>query len=154
MADYTFVGIDPGSGSGAIVYIWSDQVHNFRISKGTPKDIFRFLSDAKNNSLNVIAYFESVHAMPGQGVSSTFSFGVNVGHIEMALLANDIPYKKITPMTWMKHFGMKKDKAESKPEWKNRLRQKLEEIMPSFNGTNDLVDSTLIAIYCKDTYTD
>lgn len=45
---------------------------------------------------------ESVHAMPGQGVSSMFSFGRGFGVILGALAALDIPYTLASPQAWQK----------------------------------------------------
>ena len=77
------------------------------------------------------------------------SFMKNVGHIEMALLALNIPFKEVTPQTWMKYYGMRKEKTESKTEWKRRLRELLQRIMPDVKVTNDTADAILIANYCK-----
>ena len=45
---------------------------------------------------------ESVHAMPGQGVSSMFSFGRGFGVILGVLAALDIPYTLVSPQAWQK----------------------------------------------------
>ena len=73
---------------------------------------------------------EAVHAFPGQGVSSTFKFGKNYGELRMALIAAEIPFNEVTPRSWQKFYGMKKDKEESKPQWKVRLRQRAEQLYP------------------------
>lgn len=63
------------------------------------------------------AYIERVHAMPGQGVTSMFSFGHAAGVVEGVVSALTIPYEVITPQEWKKHFGLTgkdKDAARSK----------------------------------------
>lgn len=51
---------------------------------------------------NYVAYIEKVHAMPQQGVKSTFSFGFNTGVIHGVLAALNIPRKLVTPQAWKK----------------------------------------------------
>ncbi len=49
---------------------------------------------------------EAVHSMPGQGVASSFKFGRTYGATEMALVANEIDYTKVSPQKWKKFiFG-------------------------------------------------
>ena len=59
------------------------------------------------------AAIEKVHAMPGQGVTSMFSFGQSVGYIKGVLEANGIAYQEIPPQTWKKEFGLNTDKQKS-----------------------------------------
>jgi crossover junction endodeoxyribonuclease RuvC len=56
---------------------------------------------------------EKVGAMPGQGVTSMFNFGVSYGYIKGVLEANRIPYQEIPPQRWKKEFGLNSDKAAS-----------------------------------------
>ena len=93
------------------------------------------------------AVLEKVHGMPGMGVQSISAFMKNVGHIEMALLSLYIPFKEITPQSWMKYYNLKKEKDESKSDWKRRLREHLQRIMPDFKVTNNTADAMLMAYY-------
>lgn len=52
------------------------------------------------------AFLEKVNAMPGQGVSSMFNFGMNYGAIQGVLAANKIPCNLVTPQKWKKHHGL------------------------------------------------
>lgn len=49
---------------------------------------------------------EHVGAMPGQGVTSMFSFGENFGFIKGLLAANELPYELVRPQKWKKEFGI------------------------------------------------
>ena len=102
----TFIGIDPGGSSGAIAWIKVNDSDNI--------DSYRHLEFSKNTlrewsaTLNVLglddyvwAVCESVHSMPGQGVSSSFKFGINRGHIEMGLVSAGISHEFVTPQKWM-----------------------------------------------------
>ena len=49
---------------------------------------------------------EKVHAMPKQGVASTFSFGENFGWCKGLLEAHGVPYQEVPPGVWKKPFGL------------------------------------------------
>ena len=61
-------------------------------------------------------YIEDVHAMPGQGVSSTFSFGRGYGLWEGIVAALGIPYTLVSPVRWKRAMmdGMGKEKGASR----------------------------------------
>lgn len=103
-----FIGIDPGK-SGGIAVIYPD-------GKGLAVPY----SDRELDNLCVIAKkyqaiccLEKVGAMPGQGVTSMFNFGVSYGYIKGVLEAYRIPYQEIPPQRWKKEFGLNSDKAAS-----------------------------------------
>src|SRR5690606_16808140 len=61
------------------------------------------------------AYVERVSAMPGQGVSSMFNFGMGYGVIQGVLASLGIPYTLVTPQTWKKRAGLAgKDKDNAR----------------------------------------
>jgi hypothetical protein len=145
-----FLGIDPGSCSGCIAIIseigGETLYSTIEFSKYTTIEWYNELKDFSRD-YPCEAVLEKVHGMPGMGVQSVTAFAKNVGHIEMALLSLGIPFKEVTPQTWMKYFGMKREKEESKTEWKRRLREHLQRLIPNFKPTNDTADAMLIAYY-------
>jgi len=70
-------------------------------------------------------YLESVHAMPGQGVRSMFSFGHAVGVVTGVIGAIGLPHTLVTPQRWKKSAGLigtDKDAARARaiqlwPQW-------------------------------------
>jgi crossover junction endodeoxyribonuclease RuvC len=52
------------------------------------------------------AFVEYAAARPGQGVSSTFKFGVSYGATKMALAACNVPYTTVTPAKWKPAVGI------------------------------------------------
>jgi crossover junction endodeoxyribonuclease RuvC len=52
------------------------------------------------------AYIENVSAMPGQGVSSVFSFGHTLGTVQAVLATLNIPFFTIQPTAWKKAFNL------------------------------------------------
>lgn len=152
-----FVGIDPGSVSGCIAIIYGDafvREEKYRIiymGECTLREWYDSLSEAVFLT-DIICVLEKVHGMPGMGVPAISSFMKNVGHIEMALVSLGISFKEVSPQSWMKHYGLKKEKTESKAEWKRRLRECLQRLLPDFKVTNDNADAMLIALYAKEVF--
>ena len=59
------------------------------------------------------AVVERVTAMPKQGVTSMFNFGVNFGFIQGLLTAYGIPFELVSPAKWKREFGVTSDKNTS-----------------------------------------
>ena len=94
------IAIDPGTNGGIAVYSnESSNVIEVIKMPSTPQDVLSFLLKHKEDS---ICYLEKVGGMPGQGGSAMFNFGKGYGHLEMALLACDIPTVTVTPQIWQK----------------------------------------------------
>lgn len=106
-----YIGIDPGA-KGALALIYSD---------GRKPDVFPFESESvlKNILYSVSdedisrCSLERVSAMPKQGVTSMFNFGMNYGFIQGLLTAYSIPYELVTPQKWKKEFQITGDKNNS-----------------------------------------
>lgn len=56
------------------------------------------------------AFLEFVSAMPGQGVTSMFNFGLGYGAIRGVLAALDIPITTVTPVKWKRDLGLQQGK--------------------------------------------
>jgi crossover junction endodeoxyribonuclease RuvC len=102
-----YLGIDNGL-SGGIAVIDDDNKIVLAEPMPTIKVKDKRLIDIKKLSELItkhevdFAVIENAHAMPGQGVSSMFSFGRVFG-INLALLeAHGIPYKIVESRTWQK----------------------------------------------------
>lgn len=98
-----FIGIDPGKG-GALAVITDESAMVFPFDR---KSYVNILGAVRNGSKCCL---ERVGAMPGQGVTSMFSFGENFGFIQGVLEANGIPYELVTPQKWKREFGVTGDK--------------------------------------------
>lgn len=121
------LGIDPGKTGAVSVYvdgawqIFDCPTATVRSGKSlkTQEDagaMADLLSEqarcAKLDGAQVHAWIESVHSMPGQGVSSCFNFGRNFGTWLGILAALRIPHTTVTPQRWKATImdGMTKDK--------------------------------------------
>ncbi len=59
------------------------------------------------------AVVERTSSMPGQGVASSFTFGVGFGSILSVLQALHLPIELVTAATWKKALGLSSDKRAS-----------------------------------------
>jgi crossover junction endodeoxyribonuclease RuvC len=113
------IGIDPGV-SGAIAILDSESVTTFDMPTMTSgkkqmvnaAELAKLLeSYRRQREGGVCIYLEQVSAMPGQGVSSMFNFGVSFGIVQGITGALQIPMILVTPQSWKKRAGLlKKDK--------------------------------------------
>jgi len=126
------IGIDPGV-SGAVVILQSREcpapiewmrTPTLKVGKSSRVDcaaLTRFLLNYDDGE----AFVEQVHAMPGQGATSMFTFGHAAGAVEGMLAAMAIPVTLVTPQRWKKSAGLigaDKDAARSRaiqlwPRW-------------------------------------
>ena len=100
-----YLGIDPGV-TGACALIDETGKHRFswrwdkKLGLRGLKDQWR--TEGITQYMITAACLEKVHSMPGQGVSSTFKFGMNFGMWQGLLVTADIRHELITPQRWMK----------------------------------------------------
>ena len=96
-----YIGIDPGK-KGGYAIIEQDAVDVF---PWNDQGFVDNMADAMNSG-KCIAALEKVGAMPGQGVTSMFSFGQSFGFILGVLTAFGIPYQLVPPRKWKGEFGL------------------------------------------------
>ena len=60
------------------------------------------------------AVIEDVAAMPGQGVTSMFSFGESFGIAQAAIAAAGLPLTRVTPRRWKGAFNLGRDKEQAR----------------------------------------
>jgi hypothetical protein len=127
-----FAAIDPGAVRAAIA-VFHDGVPVFvddlrTVNGMLDSTAFAYaLNDMRVASMVV----ENVHAMPKQGVSSTFRFGVGVGIIHGVAGALRLPLALVTPTQWKSYHRLPADKEASRqlairrwPEHNRRLDRK------------------------------
>jgi crossover junction endodeoxyribonuclease RuvC len=61
-----------------------------------------------------LAVVERVGAMPGQGVTSMFSFGLACGIVHGALGALEVPMELVTPQQWKQEMHVGRDNARQR----------------------------------------
>jgi crossover junction endodeoxyribonuclease RuvC len=117
------LGIDPGlSGAlafydtktGDVTVVDMPTVEVTRNGKKKNEVSPQLLSDEIVNRAVDRAFVERVGAMPGQGVTSVFSFGRSVGIVEGILASFDIPTTIVPPQTWQKGVNLRGGKDGSR----------------------------------------
>lgn len=105
-----FIGIDPGLAGG--IGIINTEDNSAIAYKYTPDKLIEVLHTLVDKD-NVHFTVEQVHAMPKQGVSSTFTFGTGYGMILGILRANGIIPQNAKPSVWKRKLGVTADKQTS-----------------------------------------
>lgn len=151
-----FLGIDPGK-QGAMALIdknreviliidWPGDEHELVAVIGDTKKIARLSYKAK-----IQAGLEKVHSMPGQGVTSMFSFGMNYGMWRSVLASFNIPFILVPPRTWQK--GIEKSKSKTAlwtPGAKRLFPNDIESLQGPRGGAKDgRAVALLIADWCR-----
>lgn len=147
------LGIDPGLG-GALA-LWDSNlgallvldmpVHVIKVGKSSKRVVDEVsLADIVRNAAPDRAVCEWVHAMPKQGVTSVFTFGVAFGVVRGVLAALHVPVTYITPQSWQKAMRV--------PLGKDGSRQRATQLLPKYaqcfvrSRDNGRSDATLIAL--------
>lgn len=137
------VGADPGA-SGGLALVYSDgtaEAYKMPETECDVLDLARELRSRWDGAGVPTATIERVHAMPRQGVSSTFKFGVSYGGLRMALLAASFALHEVTPVAWQR--AMKCLTRGDKRISKARAQQ----MFPGMKVTHSTADSLLLASY-------
>lgn len=172
------LGIDPGLTGAFAVYdlasnsiLRCDNIPTLTITRNhkvkNTVDLHRLVTEMRDIAATypgISSTLELVGAMPGQGVSSMFSFGRTDGSIETAVVAAGIPYSKSTPGVWKKTLSCPADKdgallrasqlmPASLAEWtpkrgfrtKEQCKGVAEAALIAFYGATRTVDMSLLA---------
>ncbi len=163
MSAHPALGVDPGLNGaialydGARVHVWDmPTVHVARNGKNkrevSPLMLAYLLREAdmlaeqKAPDGVLRAYVEKVGAMPGQGVTSMFSFGRSLGLVEGILAGMTVPTELVLPSAWRKAMNVRGGKDGS------RLRA--QELLPAQAGLfarvkdDGRAEAALMAILC------
>jgi crossover junction endodeoxyribonuclease RuvC len=148
------MGIDPGLSGAIAIYDTATgelmvedmpTVEVTRNGKAKREISAQLLAEAISAGYAKQAFLERVGAMPGQGVSSVFSFGRSVGMLEGVLAALDIPTTIIPPTTWQRKVNVRGGKDGSR----ERAMQLFPKYASLFSRKKDdgRADAALIAYY-------
>lgn len=117
-----FLAVDPGLTGALACYddeltalVLQDMPVAPRDKHGTHREILESQLVAMVRALAPDeAVVERVHALPKQGVTSTFNFGVGYGVIKGILAALEIPTSFLTPQEWRRVARVHGDKGASR----------------------------------------
>ena len=154
LAFETLIAIDPGA-RGAIAIGDKNCTHTLELlSDVTPRWLKAHLTDDKRRTLIVI---EKAQAMPGQGVSSMFNYGVGFGRLIGWAECLEVPCRLVTPREWTK--AMHRGCEGATP--KERSLVAARRLFPHLNffashrskkPHDGLVDAALLCEYARLTY--
>ena len=148
-----FGGVDPGR-TGALALIDENCRFVTVVDWDEPVGLWNKLFCISYWRETKLVVLEKVHSMPRQGVSSSFKFGTNFGHWQMALAALGIPHVEITPQRWRKILD---SSVPTKPE-KEDLRQFALRRFPeaseflSRKGDDGRAEAMVMALYARAIY--
>jgi len=159
----TFLGIDPGqTGCLAVIRILDDGSREIRFfdpplfnvksgkklkheydEAGMALALLEFSTMEKETT----CVLEKVGAMPGQGVTSMFNFGMGYGLWRGMLAALKVPYTLVSPVTWKKAIMM--DMPKEKDAARQRAIQLYPQLAPQLSRKKDIgrADALLLAHY-------
>lgn len=143
------IAIDPGQ-DGGLAYEFYKKVYTEKMP-ATPKDIYdllKFLTYRADGYESITAYIERVgDYVSGNSGPAAAKFARHCGHLEMALLALNIPFHTILPKKWMDFFiGKQKYPASMKPaqrktKRKNLIKAKAQALYPNIKVTLAISDA-------------
>lgn len=143
-----YIGIDPGA-KGAMALLDD----NARLPEIIPFNKEEYIDRLRllfYEEAECICCIESVHALPRQGVASTWAFGQSYGWLLGMLDTLCIPYQPITPQKWKKEFGLNSDKAKSVEVCKQLFPGiKLLRTERSRKEDDGLAEASLMALYAR-----
>ena len=155
------IGVDPGI-SGGIALIGPDALTMVRGEhmptmemvgsrgrkivdvRAAARILDRMLLEASHPSIRPVAVLEKVHAMPKQGVASSFSFGHNVGMIEAVLRLAVERVSVVSASTWKPRMNLSRDKAQSLAMARDRFGP--HEVF-AYKTKDGVAEAALIAAY-------
>jgi hypothetical protein len=110
------MGLDPGV-SGAVAFYFPDKRE--RISAYDVPVVGKEIDAAALYDLIInynpdLAVVEIVHAFRGQGVSSSFNFGMSYGVAKGVIGSIKIPTTNVSPAKWKRYFGLSADKEQAR----------------------------------------
>lgn len=160
------LGIDPGL-SGALALYWPStggltvyDMPTLAAGKGKSSkqvldhhglvSILREISEASvgHNGQVPSAFLEQVSAMPGQGVTSMFSFGLTYGALRQALASEGVPTTLVTPVVWKKALKVSAAKDGAVARASDLLPRHADKFRGKRGGLMDgRAEAALIAVY-------
>lgn len=160
--DYTPVCIDPGTNGGVVYTTEFPKTVVVEKIPGTLDGLFLLFRGIRKRGYRPKAFLEhntgfmagiksstNAHgeeATAGVSPKAMFSFGRNTGHLEMALIANDIPVCRVTPVKWQNAalVSTPKKRLMTPAQWKNHLKAEAQRRFPAVKVTLANADALLI----------
>lgn len=124
-----YVGIDPGSQGAICLLDPSLKMIVFKDFSDGLINVHNFLSHNKATFESPVGV-EQVRSLPGMSAKSNFSFGRNVGQLEIILEINNLQTHYVLPKFWQQVCGIKIPKGTSSKDRKNITANRALELYP------------------------
>lgn len=139
------MGVDPGLSGGVAIISLDGSV--YAAHKFTGLTLHDIRDKIKEFAFDVkLCFFELVHSMPKQGVSSTFKFGKITGYLEGIIACQELRVEHVSPGVWQRQM-----KCLSRGD-KKVTRARAQELFPRLQITHAIADALLIAEYGRRVY--
>jgi Holliday junction resolvasome RuvABC endonuclease subunit len=129
----TIMGIDPGASGGFATRVANGDVVVDRMPE-TCKDILDLIEErtwVDSEVSHLFCYIENVGGYrPGNSAPSAVKFARHCGHLEMALIASEVPHQYVAPSPWMRTVlgTVPSDKKERKTAIKKEMQRLYPEV--------------------------
>lgn len=142
-----YLGIDPGTNSGAISYIHKNglEYESFNLKSMTPFELSEMIAFCGDDVIR--AFLEDVKPHPNDGKKAHACLMGSFRELRMALYVAKIPFELISPIKWKTKMKCKGKFNMTHTEKKKITRMRAQELFPNIKITNDNADSLLIAEY-------
>lgn len=148
-----YVGIDPGK-KGGICFLNGQGIVEHISPMPTEKTLSGLLSSGRHLIAHVC--LEKAQSYTGQGIASTFNYGVGYGIIQGLLIAHQVPFSLVPPRTWQKTMivptRLKDPKAKALASANKVFKKNKTFWLPSSRHRvphDGMIDSALLAEYCR-----
>lgn len=132
----TLIAIDPGA-NGALALRTPEGEVEVHKMPGTPKDLLDLLDDLTiqdSKMDDLFAVVENVGGYrPGNSAPSAVKFARHCGHLDMALIASEIPHERVAPSVWMR--AVLKTVPPEKAARKNAIKMEMQRLYPGIKVT-------------------
>lgn len=136
--------IDPGAHGGIAVFgndVWAAPLPQ---SEGDILDLLRPLAGSTVYLEDLVKFNGTL--MPG---SSMATYASNWGFLKGALMALECRMVLVSPQKWQKALGLGTSRGKTKTQWKNKLKERAQQLYPSCKVTLATADALLILEYAR-----
>ena len=130
-----YVGIDPGLKGGIAILTPTGKLKNLVSMPTTINDKYQLFKTFNEKDK---IYVEKVHSMPHDSRRGAFTFGYHLAELHTLLWVLNLNYTNITPRDWQTSFGCKREKGQSKYDYKRSLRDRAEENLQRLSRSKGL----------------
>lgn len=108
-------------------------------------------NDAEHEGQAPTAFIEKVTGFIGNAhpASRMFTFGEGFGFLKGALMASGWRVRLVRPQEWQRGLDLKRERTQTKTEWKRSLKSEAAALFPSLKPTLKTADALLILEYAK-----